>query len=128
MTEIEAVERFINDWFDCFPAGEMRKKFADTWFDAWEFLGNDYYGTYGHVNEPMWNTWFIPAGGYTYGWIENHQEEVADCGFTIIINPGDYCGAGSLFAIGVDGCGYSFMNEHFLPLYRAMGLKWHDEE
>lgn len=127
MTEIEAVERFKNDRFTCFPAGEMREKFADTWFDAWEFLGNDYDGIYDYVNEPMWNTWFIPNDGYLHNWIQNHKEKVADCGFTIILDADDYR-CKSAFALGIDGVGYSFLERHFLPLYRAMGLEWHDEE
>ena len=27
----------------------------------------------------------------------------------------------------MDGCGYDFYLEHWVPLYKARGLKWHDE-
>lgn len=26
------------------------------------------------------------------------------------------------------GAGYSFYTEHWIPLYKARGLKWHDKE
>jgi hypothetical protein len=32
------------------------------------------------------------------------------------------------YILGVDGGGYSFKDDHFTPLYNALGLKWHDEE
>ena len=32
------------------------------------------------------------------------------------------------YIFGIDGAGYSFFDEHFEPLYRARGLRWHDEE
>lgn len=73
------------------------------------------------MDVPMWNTWFIPRG-FTRDWIERHEEEAMDCGFTLIYNDGD------LFAIGVDGAGYSFRDAHFTQLYDAMGMHWHDED
>ena len=71
---------------------------------------------------PMWNTWFIPRDSFCIHFIENHEEEVAKCGFTIINYDGVF------FALGVDGCGYSFKDAHFKPLYELEGVKWHDEE
>lgn len=32
------------------------------------------------------------------------------------------------YFFGIDGCGYSFMDEHWIPLYKARGLHWHKEE
>lgn len=71
---------------------------------------------------PMWNNWFIPRDLICRDFIENHEEEVAKCGFTIIYYDGEF------FALGVNGCGYSFKDTHFKPLYELEGLKWHDEE
>ena len=31
------------------------------------------------------------------------------------------------YFFGIDGCGYSFYEEHWIPLYKARGLHWHDE-
>lgn len=130
MTEMDAVKRFVNE-FDSFPAGLMRYKFSDRWYENWTFEGNMDYedtddenevGTYGLTHEPIWNTWFVPAYGFEAGWIEEHKEKVADCGFTLIFDADDH----SLFALGVDSAGYSFTDEHWLPLYRARGLRWHN--
>ena len=73
------------------------------------------------IRDSLWGTWFIPCAPEAE-WIEEHKEEVADCGFTLIFDADDH----GLFALGVDGAGYSFLIKHFLPLYRARGLQWHD--
>ena len=30
------------------------------------------------------------------------------------------------YFFGIDGAGYDFYEQHWLPLYKARGLKWHD--
>lgn len=30
------------------------------------------------------------------------------------------------YFFGIDGCGYDFYEAHWIPLYKAWGLKWHD--
>ena len=37
---------------------------------------------------------------------------------------------GSIFGyfFGIDGAGYSFYEEHWIPLYKARGLQWHKTE
>lgn len=30
--------------------------------------------------------------------------------------------------LGVNGAGYSFLDAHWLPLYLALGMKWHEQE
>lgn len=32
------------------------------------------------------------------------------------------------YFFGIDGAGYSFYDEHWIPLYKARGLEWHDPE
>ena len=44
---------------------------------------------------------------------------MADCGFRIYEQE-DY---GYIF--GIDGAGYDFYEAHWIPLYKARGLKWH---
>ena len=31
------------------------------------------------------------------------------------------------YFFGIDGAGYSFYEEHWIPLYKARGLQWHKE-
>lgn len=47
---------------------------------------------------------------------------MADCGFRIYEQK-DY-----RFVFGIDGAGYSFLEHHFIPLYKARRLQWHDSE
>lgn len=32
------------------------------------------------------------------------------------------------YFFGIDGCGYDFYSAHWIPLYKARGLQWHDTE
>lgn len=73
---------------------------------------------------PMWGTmWSFGDSADDY-WLEEEDglELMAECGFRIYEQE-DF---GYLF--GIDGAGYSFMHEHWIPLYKARGLQWHREE
>lgn len=122
-TKNECVEYYMEQ-FDCFPSDVLRLEDNDN-------CGEEIFSFYSWDDEiselmptclPMWNTWFIPRDSLCTHFIENHEEEVAKCGFTIIYYYGVF------FALGVDGGGYSFKDAHFKPLYELEGLKWHDEE
>lgn len=126
-TKEECVELMMNEDFDAFPSQVVIDSDC-YWYEHWTFRGElDKYEAeeqekeYGYVDVPMWSTWFIPCG-FTYDWIERNEEKVMDCGFTLIYHDDD------LFAIGVDGAGYSFRDTHFTRLYDAMGIHWHDED
>ena len=70
---------------------------------------------------PMWGTlWSF--SDMDQDWAENNLQAVADCGFRIYYQE-DYG-----YIIGVDGCGYDFYERHWIPLYKARGLHWHDED
>lgn len=73
---------------------------------------------------PMWGTlWAFDdsADGY---WLQELDglQKMADCGFRIYEQE-DY---GYIF--GIDGAGYDFYEAHWIPLYKARGLQWHDPE
>ena len=73
---------------------------------------------------PMWDTmWSFGDSADDY-WLEEEDglELMAKCGFRIYEQE-DF---GYLF--GIDGAGYSFMEAHWIPLYKARGLHWHEEE
>ena len=116
----------MDECFDLFPSGVVTDQ-PDFW-EEWEFEGvldeeeaEEQESKYGYVGVPMWSTWFIPSDSCLIRFIEENPEKVMDCGFTIIYYKGE------LFALGVDGCGYSFRDTHFTRLYDAEGLHWHDE-
>lgn len=71
---------------------------------------------------PMWGTlWAFDDSCDAY-WLEENMQEMANCGFRIYESE-DY---GYIF--GIDGAGYDFYAEHWIPLYKIRGLQWHDEE
>lgn len=68
---------------------------------------------------PMWGTLFNPKERLDEDWIRENLEEVKECGFRI------YESEEVGILLGVDGAGYDFYEEHWIPLYKARGLKWH---
>ena len=76
---------------------------------------------------PIWGTMFAFSDGIDNDWLEgmfgtNGFQIMADCGFRIYESE-DYT-----YVFGIDGAGYEFYPEHWIPLYKARGLKWHKEE
>ena len=73
---------------------------------------------------PMWGTMWSFGNSADDYWLEEKDglELMAECGFRIYEQE-DF---GYLF--GIDGAGYSFMDEHWIPLYKARGLRWHEKE
>lgn len=125
-TKSECVGLFVDEDFDAFPSWVVTDQM--DFYEEWEFIGEldeeeaEYQESeYGMVDVPIWNTWFIP-NGFVRDWIQRNEEAAMNCGFTLIYYNSD------LFAIGVDGAGYSFRDTHFTRLYDAMGYRWHDED
>ena len=71
---------------------------------------------------PMWGWVWQMTDICDIDWLENNLEEVAECGFSIYES--DEFGV----FIGIDGAGYNFYEKHWLPLYKARGLQWHEKE
>lgn len=71
---------------------------------------------------PMWGTMWSFGNSIDNYWLENHIQEMSNCGFRIY----EHNEYGYFF--GIDGCGYSFYEAHWIPLYKARGLQWHDKE
>ena len=73
----------------------------------------------GHL--PMWGTmWSFGDSLDTY-WLEEDEglATMSSCGFRI------YKSEGFGYFFGIDGAGYDFYEAHWIPLYKARGLKWH---
>jgi hypothetical protein len=103
------------------------------WWEVWTFKcasqGEDYDETpvgdgsgLVYAELPMWNTWFEPADSFTYRQLSGMYEELAELGFTIIEHDGEFWG------LGIDGAGFDFYEAFWIPLYKALGFKWHDED
>jgi hypothetical protein len=71
---------------------------------------------------PMWGTMWAFGDSTDEDWLEHGGlQSMANCGFRIYEQE-DY---GYIF--GIDGAGYSFFDEHWIPLYKARELRWHDD-
>lgn len=79
---------------------------------------------YGDMELPMWGTmWQFNDSSDEY-WLTDlgGLQAMADCGFTVVES--DEFG----YFFGIDGAGYNFYEEHWIPLYKARGLHWHKED
>ena len=72
---------------------------------------------------PMWGTMWSFGDSADDWWLSdgNGIRIMSQCGFRIYEHE-EY---GYLF--GIDGAGYDFYEAHWIPLYKARGLQWHDE-
>lgn len=72
---------------------------------------------------PMWGTMWSFGDSCDDWWLSNGDgiRIMSECGFRIYEHE-EY---GYFF--GIDGAGYDFYEAHWIPLYKARGLKWHDE-
>lgn len=92
------------------------------WYDEDNELMWTYFWGDSYTGAPMWNTWFVPNEGFLDHWCECNLKKVIDCGFVAVMRDGEFYG------LAINGCGYSFRDAHFTPLYDALGIKWHEFE
>lgn len=73
---------------------------------------------------PMWGTLWSFGNSCDNYWLDEMDgiRSMSDCGFRIYEH--DEWG----YFFGIDGAGYDFYAEHWIPLYRKRGLHWHDTE
>ncbi len=72
---------------------------------------------------PMWGTMWSFGDSADDWWLSdgNGIRIMSQCGFRIY----EHEEFGYFF--GIDGAGYDFYEAHWIPLYKARGLRWHDE-
>lgn len=70
---------------------------------------------------PMWGTMWSFSCSFDEDWALSHLNEMAACGFRLYESE-DY---GLVF--GIDAAGFDFYEAFWVPLYKARGLRWHDE-
>ena len=73
---------------------------------------------------PMWGTMWSFGDSLDNDWLidGDGRQAMSDCGFRIY----EHEEFGYFF--GIDGAGYSFYEQHWIPLYEARGLQWHEQE
>ena len=72
---------------------------------------------------PIWGTLWAFDDSIDIAWLDTDigLASMSDCGFRIFHHE-DF---GYFF--GIDGAGYDFYSEHWIPLYLARGLHWHHD-
>ena len=118
MTLDDAVKLWANRDFSNIPTELVKRAFKDN-IDDLQLLSSEYPEL---DYPPGWGTMFHPEWSLDEEWIREHVREVEDCGF--LIYDSDETG----ILLGVDGCGYDFVCEHWTPLYKIRGLQWHEEK
>lgn len=73
---------------------------------------------------PMWGWMWQFGNSCDDWWLENKDgiKIMSECGFRIYEH--DEWG----YFFGIDGAGYDFYEAHWIPLYKARGMQWHDPE
>lgn len=77
--------------------------------------------TYGSNGLPAWDTLWMFDNSFDEDWAREHLDVMEKLGF-VVYDAGD---VGLIF--GIDGAGYNFYDHHWVPLYQARGLQWHQQ-
>ena len=72
---------------------------------------------------PMWGWMWQFSDSCDDWWLEEGDgvQKMSECGFRVYEH--DEFG----YFFGIDGAGYDFYEAHWEPLYKARGLRWHNE-
>lgn len=71
---------------------------------------------------PVWGMMWTFKNVTDIWWLDEPEnlQIMADLGFRIYVT--DELG----YVFGIDSCGYDFYSKHWIPLYKARGLHWHE--
>lgn len=135
MTISDAAHKWVNE-FNAIPQSMIERLMRDR-YEEWEELTMPHVGSRVHVFDlpddleivnddplPMWGTMWSFGDSCDNYWLENAGgvKVMSECGFRIYRHEE----WGHFF--GIDGAGYDFYSEHWIPLYRMRGLQWHDPD
>lgn len=106
------------------PIGPVTLEEADRVVDehGYAFFDRDDYGSDEDYVSAVRNHWT--------GESDDSRADLARGGWDLVGDTGFVARAfdqGNHLALGIDGGGYSLMDEHWIPLYRALGLEWHKQ-
>lgn len=70
---------------------------------------------------PIWGTMWSFSDPCDVWWLEEQDglRKMSECGFRIWESEFGYW-------FGIDGAGYDFYEDHWVPLYKSRGMQWHD--
>ena len=90
--------------------------------DSWTDAERDDFEVERDGGLPMWGTMWTFGDSADDWWLEERDgiKLMSECGFRV------YESEDFGFIFGIDGAGYDFYESHWIPLYKARGLRWHD--
>lgn len=90
--------------------------------DSWTDAERDDFEVERDSGLPMWGTMWTFGDSADDWWLEEDDgiKLMSECGFRV------YESEDFGFIFGIDGAGYDFYEAHWIPLYKARGLQWHD--
>lgn len=119
----DAAHAFVAE-FNAFPESMIETLMGvdiDSWSEVTVFADdeNDEYREF----LPMWGTMWSFSDPCDNWWLEEKDgiRIMSELGFRI------YSHEEWGYFFGVDGAGYDFYEQHWIPLYKARGLHWHKE-
>lgn len=121
----EATEQWVNG-FNAFPREMIEELMTSSpydWKEKTDLSKNDR-GDRLIGELPRWAMLWSFGSTLDDVWLEDFDgvSKMSKCGF-VIFESEKY---GYFF--GIDGGGYNFYTEHWIPLYKERGLHWHEEE
>ena len=122
LTRIEAAREWVTE-FKAVPTQMIAKLWnadPEDWREVTSSDNED--GNYDLL--PMWGTMWAFSDSCDSDWLKfgNGILKMSQCGFRVFES--EKFG----YFFGIDGAGYDFYESHWLPIYNARGLKWHDTE
>ncbi|KZR57516.1 hypothetical protein [Pseudobacillus badius] len=117
----QATEQWVSS-FNALPTSAVSiiRDYEEVNGDTFQLVaGKESLDTYNSL--PAWGTMWTFNDRLDSDWFRENLQVLEDCGFTA------YESEELGLIIGVNGAGYDFYESHWIPLYKARGLRWHDE-
>lgn len=122
MTTIkQATEKWIGEW-NAIPTEAVRiiiNHDIDNGEESYE-LTEEREDAYGYP--VAWGTMWTFGESLDEDWALENKDILEECGIVAFYTET----LGVVF--GIDGAGYDFYEQHWIPLYKSRGLSWHDEK
>ena len=119
-TKLEAAQRWVSQMNAVDT--NMIARLMDDYPEEWEEVTCEEYPGRIYERLPMWGTMWSFESIDNY-WLDKADgiKKMSRCGFRIYYH--EEWG----YFFGIDGGGYNFYEAHWLPLYEARGLQWHED-
>jgi hypothetical protein len=117
----EATRAWVREW-NAIPTEAVRIIFNHEIENGMENYMITEEDEYMHGYPVAWGTMFTFGESLDEEWALNNKEILKECG--IVAYYSETLGV----VFGIDGGGYDFYESHWIPLYKARGLQWHESE